>query len=511
MASLHSGVKNYRSGPSARVVVEAVQVGLADEGAAEEEEAEAGASIACLQSADAHNTFEKLTDPCRQSNQWGENVALLARAPSKTHFLNLKRGSLAVGSWKMSIVIVFLSAVLSAVVTGFLSPPPTPTHPLVGRGLRLRSTLLGVVTNNDENSEDNPHVVVVGKVILDKYGEPKVQHDDDGDAKVTIGGGGPQAAWGACAGLAARDIMLTWEGEKWEPVRTEKKANLPLPPKQRVTFLAPIGLQNWTPARTANACNTAITLNWMPVNGSFGEDGANGLWRDRPSAQDILDAIHDYDGDIVLHAILEAGDNPTGKGLDALPFFNSTLMNRVSAASIEPIVFPNEATGLVSNDDRDGVISLINRVEASLSASCKGNNDRKLLVLSPDRPCYDALFSNGAFAQRSMDVQETEFAVRNGAKGSFTKNAIIPSATLDTPDGIPVNPTGAGNAYSGAYVACRASGSSAEEAASIANAVGAAVCEHEHLPPWTWEVLDRITEAACEVREKVEVNDKLQR
>ena len=206
---------------------------------------------------------------------------------------------------------------------------------------------------------------------------------------------------------------------------------------------------------------------------------------------------------MILHVLLEAGCYATGKGLDALPFFNATLMNRVGGVGIEPIVFPNETTGVVSQEDRIGVSSLIRRVEASLSDSCKANHDKKLLVVSPDRPCYNALFSDGNFTHNSINAQETEFAVRNGAKGSFVNNVIIPPATLRTPDGTPINPTGAGNAYSGAYVACRASGSSVEEAGVLANAVGAVVCEYEHLPPWTWAVLERVAEAACEVGENV--------
>jgi sugar/nucleoside kinase (ribokinase family) len=100
-------------------------------------------------------------------------------------------------------------------------------------------------------------------------------------------------------------------------------------------------------------------------------------------------------------------------------------------------------------------------------------------------------------------VQGIEFAMRDGSNGSQVNGLAIPPATLKTADGKPLNPTGAGNAYSGAYAACRASGSSVEEAASLANAVGAVVCEYENLPPWTWHVLDRVVEAAFEVSSKI--------
>ena len=134
-----------------------------------------------------------------------------------------------------------------------------------------------------------------------------------------------------------------------------------------------------------------------------------------------------------------------------------------------------------------------------------------MLIVSPDRPCYEAIFSGsdlehkevGLFRPSSQKLPPVEFIVRDGASGSFTEEWIIPSATLRTADGAPVNPTGAGNAYSAAYVACRASGSSVEHSATLATAVGAVVCEYEHLPPWSWAVIERIAEAACEVRDNV--------
>ena len=384
----------------------------------------------------------------------------------------------------------------------------------------------------------NSRIIVVGKIILDKYGNP--EYGVDVDSNVTIGGGGPQAAWGACASMATRDLLLIGdsEGEKWERIKVNRDDAEP-PPKQNISFLAPIGTKNWTP-EMSDALNRLLPMlerppylikshehvtptiniwhdekeivNWKPVNGSFGDEGAGGLWRNRPNADDILDVIQGYEGDVSLHAILEAGSNPTGKGEDALPFFNSTLMNRVSTASIEPIVFPDE-TGNVSREDANGVISLIERVEACISDSCKQKEqDKKMLIISPDRPCYDALFLNRKTKHNNNmhDKKMTEFAVRNGENGSFINDdsLTIPSATLKTFDRKPVNPTGAGNAYSGAFSACRGSGSSALEAACLANAVGAVLCEYEHMPPWSWEVLERVAEAAIEVRNKVNIDQR---
>jgi len=143
------------------------------------------------------------------------------------------------------------------------------------------------------------------------------------------------------------------------------------------------------------------------------------VWKNCPNARDILDAInnncHDHDDDgytnIILHAILEAGCNATGEGLDALPFLDSALVDRVLAAGIEPIVFPQEETGLVSDEDGSAVSSLIQRVEASFSASCKENGKKKLLVVSPDRPCYDSLVSSSNFGKDNDDAVQIEFAV----------------------------------------------------------------------------------------------------
>jgi len=76
----------------------------------------------------------------------------------------------------------------------------------------------------------------------------------------------------------------------------------------------------------------------------------------------------------------------------------------------------------------------------------------------------------------------------------------VRATTLATSDGQPVNPTGAGNAYSGALSALLGTGSDLIEAATIATGVGAAVCEFQNLPPWNWEVLQRIRDARDEVK-----------
>ncbi len=150
------------------------------------------------------------------------------------------------------------------------------------------------------------------------------------------------------------------------------------------------------------------------MDNSFGMGGANGLWRVGPSARDILDAIDglrvrgdDGDGEddvIVLYAILEAGACSAGGGMDASPFFDAYLMKRIVVASVEPIAFPDE--GAVSHEDARMMYSLVG-IEASLTASSLhetktngGGRRRKLLVVSPDWPCHDALVSYQAGACR---------------------------------------------------------------------------------------------------------------
>ena len=334
-----------------------------------------------------------------------------------------------------------------------------------------------------------------------------------------MGGGGPQAAFGAAAALACRDHCFRGG------VSSLRYDSSEFPPKQKVTFMGPIGLQNWNQQYTLAldrillpmldtppvliSSNDHITptidiwhdadevQKWRPVHGSFDITGADGLWRNRPSAADILAAIQNESGDIVLHSIVESGSSPPSKGEDSLFLDDAQLMSKVHTLGIEPVVFPDECTLKVSDKDGKSVSRLVAKANVSLTKEDQTNN--KLLVITPDKPCFDSAFVKvGSYGNPS-----TEIIVRNGSNGSFLKQHHIPSATLKTSDNTPVNPTGAGNAYSAAYVACRGTGSSPEEAACLASAVGAVVCEYEHLPEWSWSVLERIAEAAKEVESKL--------
>jgi len=229
--------------------------------------------------------------------------------------------------------------------------------------------------------------------------------------------------------------------------------------------------------------------------------------QNRPSAQDILSVIQDTDSDddIILHAIIESGSKPTGKGLDALPFFDDKLMSRVSTAGVEPIVFADEVSGKVTEEDSYAVTTTISKIRQSFvhARACDKEKDgNSLFVVTPDRPCYEGMISHTNLTMsesENTENNEFEMIIRDGGNGCFTNEMKMPAATLRTIDKAPVNPTGAGNAFSAAYVVCRGTGSSVKEAASIATAVGAVVCEYEHLPPWSLEVVECIAEAACEV------------
>jgi len=161
---------------------------------------------------------------------------------------------------------------------------------------------------------------------------------------------------------------------------------------------------------------------WHPVDGSLDEIGANGLWRNRPSASDILAACDKNDG-IVLHCILESGSNPAGQGEDFLFLGDADLLSRIAVLGIEPIVFPDDDTLKVSDDDGVSVKKLVEKAKQSMF-NIEGNPGDKLLVLTPDRLANEDVLP-------TQQVQSTEIVVRDGAHGSFIHHQQrIPSATL---------------------------------------------------------------------------------
>jgi hypothetical protein len=368
--------------------------------------------------------------------------------------------------------------------------------------------------------------VIVGKVIIDDYRRPD-QLALEG--KISVGGGGPQAAWGAAAALAVLDD----QSASASTTLATTKRSTSTPPAQPIHFFGPIGqwsLQDdealqkllspvvqyihliqepslQTP-RIQLWHNEQQDIQWQPLNDSWGDRGADALWRNRPSAQDIRAAVAtktattsttNSDPPTIdnLHIILEVGATAAGGGQDGLLLGDVTLMQHTKQVSVEPVAFPEETTGLVSPQD---------------AASCQSTLARypKIDLVVPDWHLFEALDTDLFWRKQFPHV-----AARYGPKGSLaivTPDAAssllpfvwnVPVATLATPDGMPINPTGAGNAYSAAVSTCLSKGLTLSDAACIGSAVGAVFCEHEQLPPWTWETLERIQEAAKEIQEKM--------
>jgi hypothetical protein len=89
----------------------------------------------------------------------------------------------------------------------------------------------------------------------------------------------------------------------------------------------------------------------------------------------------------------------------------------------EPIVFPDDDTLKVSDDDGVSVKKLVEKAKQSMF-NIEGNPGDKLLVLTPDRLANEDVLP-------TQQVQSTEIVVRDGAHGSFIHHQQrIPSATL---------------------------------------------------------------------------------
>jgi hypothetical protein len=346
-----------------------------------------------------------------------------------------------------------------------------------------------------------PHhkVVVVGKLIIDEYRSPDQEQDL---ISISIGGGGPQAAWSAAAALA----ILS--GDEQDP-----------PSPQPIMFLGPVGKVDWTePEETAlrDILGPAVeciqllpgeslrtpriqlwhddeqVVHWRPLYDSLGPQGAGGLWR-RPCPKDFLDTL-DVSAIVTCHVIVEGGAKSPGDGDDSLFLLDPSVQERIGFLGVEPVVFTDERTGRVPETDAQSCTRRLDRISASLD------------FVSPDMPLFKEI--------DPISWKQMEVAVRNGPEGSFLreidgKETIIPAAKLVTDDGKPVNPTGAGNAYAAAFTACRGSGASAVDSACIASAIGAVFCEYDHIPPWNALVLRRIREAGEEIKNKVSEAEKL--
>ena len=150
--------------------------------------------------------------------------------------------------------------------------------------------------------------------------------------KITIGGGGPQAAWGAAAALAVMERMETSSASEIIQGRNDNETivsnetmntsydRIPsIPLKQKVVFLGPVGNANGLVPDIQKGLDDILgpavelielvvepslqtptiqlwhdeqqDIQWKPLNDSWGAKGADALWRNRPRVEDILQIL----------------------------------------------------------------------------------------------------------------------------------------------------------------------------------------------------------------------------
>lgn len=429
--------------------------------------------------------------------------------------------------------------------------------------------------NSDSILHAYKPVVVVGKIIIDEYGDPYPNSDGENEQEseapappktVSIGGGGPQAAFGAAAALAVWDKHFKNRDDNL----TILSQSASLPP---IIFVAPVG-KDWTQSETtalessfgASASivvhNNTVgdfvsidsddrddsliqthlvirpcgddgfftprirlwhdinqTVHWYALNDSFGPEGADGLWRYNPSAKDLASILERGDSDksennIVLHAIAETWTGAAGGKLDVLPLLqddDTALRNNLAFVGIEPV-----ASGeIVTKEDAKVAASVLETCCEAIARMPSCNT----VFWCPDRELDQAISTNNLYQTPSNSTSTKSdlvrlAAIRDGPRGSTTRiinsslpndELHVPAATLVTDDGSPIDPTGAGNAYSGAMTALLGNQVPFSTAACIATGVGAVVCEYEGLPPASdWQItLNRIASAAREVDSKM--------
>ena len=462
------------------------------------------------------------------------------------------------------------------------------------------------------NKPPLPLVIVVGKIIIDQYGNPNNDDNNKNSIRnrstVTIGGGGPQAAMGAAAALAllqtSSSLLLEEGGQSTngddnyddiEEAIDDGDVEDTLLPSQPVVLVAPVGSANWNIHHQAaleaclgdavqeirllhvDGCMTPSiqlwhtdnvdddnngrnndteqqVVQWQPLQDSWGVRGADSLWRNRPSAQDILDIINntiepsksskDHNDNrrpsipsrIVLHSILEGGADSPAQGEDSTFLMDAQLEQIVDVWGVEPVVFMDSKTGRVPWHDVAACLDRVTRISR-----------HPIDCVSPDMPLYrewigddNDTSSNNTVAKTFMDRGFRYMAVRNGPKGSLivetrtnndndkeasTTDATsaaatttittntrttkhIPAAALEVPADA-VNPTGAGNAYAAAFTTCVATGLvSHVEAACIAAAIGAVFCEYDHMPPWNRKLLARLERALEDIHKQMAISSE---
>lgn len=419
----------------------------------------------------------------------------------------------------MRIFLLRLTPLLATLVLKW-----SPSHSFSSQPFRQPKNL-----PTQQNRNDDCWVVVVGKIIIDEYREPSTsdevtnRRNSQVQNKITVGGGGPQAAWGAAAALA---VLQSFQDDDDNDSKQTKTKDKHPPPQQRVAFFGPVGgdgkqeqealekLLGPAVERISLIAESSLQtpriqlwhnekqeIQWKPLNNSWGLNGADSLWKNRPSAQDILSQISITATIDNLHVILEMGEEAAGGGQDSLFLMEEALLQQVQHVGIEPVAFPKETNNGGSVMNPKDVASADERLYNILPI---------MNVVVPDSHLVEAL-EESSFWKTTVDYP-LDIVGRYGPEGSRILKSFpndssvaeyisIPAATLQTPDRKPVNPTGAGNAYSAALSTCRSQGLTIFESACIATAIGAVVCEYEHLPPWNSKVIDRIKQASLEVLE----------
>ena len=358
--------------------------------------------------------------------------------------------------------------------------------------------------------QPKPTVLVVGKIIMDDYRKPD---QPQGDGRLSVGGGGPQAAVAASLALATlyKDTSLEPQpvlfsgpvgGLDWNDQDQQALEELLAPSVEQI--IVDKSPDHQTP-RIQLWHDNDQNIQWRALEGSFDDIGANGLWQNRPSVKVIEELLaasttrkQEQSSTLICHAIIEGGgESGTGKGLDASFLWDNDLRDKIDVLGIEPIVFCDEATGTVRSEDAQVCTDRILKLD-------------KVDILSPDKDLDEQLdyvrLSNIA-----------TIGVRNGPKGSLLKipryqddrdtsipdriSIPVPCASLVTPD--VVNPTGAGNAYSAALTTCLGSGAGLIESTCIATAIGAAFVEVEHVPEYSLATLGRIRDGVEDVKRQL--------
>jgi hypothetical protein len=387
--------------------------------------------------------------------------------------------------------------------------------------------------------DDQPHVIIVGKIIVDEYGPP---NHDAAHPNLTVGGGGPQAAMGAALALAT----LQYQGQKQDPIDITQLT----PPPQPITLMAAVGELDFghngeeealqeilggvlkdpplllrgkgciTPRIRLWHEGTSQTLKWYAIDNSFGDErGAGRLWKTTPTTADYINLIEKCTvpttrSKPILHVICEAGVEAPGRNGDSIPLLDQQIRQSIAFLGVEPILFPKE-DGKVSPEDAIHCSRLLQDI---LEGSPPTNSDTRCqcsqvsVVISPDKAAYQSMVHASCLPMTTPSSQFSldSIAVREGPDGSTIITTVASSDALDSPLHIPAaslrslkNPTGAGNAYSAAYTTLRGSGCDTITSSCIATGIGAVFCEYDHCPPYTYEVLDRIILASEEVRRRV--------